>query len=161
MKVSATHYPLSRRVARRLWTAALAGGTLLSLANTGLAQTHYEDPLPQYEGWGADFFGPYTITLIFVVLLGVGVYIWRKRRNAGWEDVVVPKPKARVATPQPAEHSSLPTNQKQARTASLEHERHLRASASQPDGPPADIEQSVYGAYFPAQWDPKLGIHVT
>ncbi len=147
MKVSATHYPLSRRVARRLWTAALAGGTLLSLANTGLAQTHYEDPLPQYEGWGADFFGPYTITLIFVVLLGVGVYIWRKRRNAGWEDVVVPKPKARVATPQPAEHSSLPTNQKQARTASLEHERHLRASASQPDGPPADIEQSVYGAY--------------
>jgi HEAT repeat protein len=144
MKSTATHQSLSRRVARHLCTAALAVAFLSAAAITGYAQTHYEDPLPQSEGM--EFFGPYTITFIFVLLL-VGVIIYRKKTSEKVEDVITPNPKARVASPAPAEGQAAQAGQKQSRPAAGESERLSRGGAAPWEGAPPEDERSAFGAY--------------
>jgi HEAT repeat protein len=125
----------------------LAVAFLSCAAITSYAQTRTDDPLPQSEGFSLDFFGPYTITFIFVALL-VGVIIYRKRSSRPVEDVITPNPKSRVATPAPVEAPAAQPGQRQSRPAAAENERHPRsATASQWDANQPEEERSAFGAY--------------
>jgi HEAT repeat protein len=146
MMLIATHNSVSRRVARHLCTTALAVAFLSCAAITSYAQTHYEDPLPQSEGLSLDFFGPYTMTFIFVALL-VGVIIYRKKMSGRNEDVITPNPKPRVASPAAAEAPAAQPGQRQSRPAAAESERQPRANATQWDANQPEEERSAFGAY--------------
>ena len=145
MKLTATHDSLSRRFARHLCTAVLAGASLSCAVITGYAQTRTEDPLPQSEGFSLDFLGPYTITFLFVALL-VGVIIYRKKRSGKVEDVITPNPKPRVPSP-PVEPQAAQPGHRQSRQAASESERPARSNAIHWDANQPEEERSAFGAY--------------
>jgi len=148
MKSTATHNSLSRRFARHLCTAALAVATLSCAAITCNAQTRYDEPLPQTEGFSLDLFGPYTITFVFVALLGVILFYRWKNRTRRVEDVITPNPKARVASPAPVEVPSPQSGHKPSRATAVESERHPRGGAPAPwDANQPEEERSAFGAY--------------
>jgi HEAT repeat protein len=124
-------------------TFALLAAALLLLCASGSAQAAIQEAAADDSSW---ILSPYTLG-IALVLVVVGLIIYRKRKAAGWVDVTDPVKSPRTTVR--SEHPQL-TNARVAPepVAGLERRSPVIEGAQVWEKPsPVEVEASVYGAY--------------
>lgn len=124
-------------------TVAILAAALLLLCASGTAHAAIQEAAADDSSW---FLSPYTLSIALVLVL-VGLIVYKKRKAAGWVDVGEP-----VKSPRPVVRSAKPqlTNARVApeMTIDIEHRSPVIEGAQVWEKPsPVEVEASVYGAY--------------
>jgi HEAT repeat protein len=124
-------------------TVAVLAAALLLLCTSGTAHAAIQEAAADDSSW---LFSPYTLTIALVLVL-VGLVVYKKRKASGWVDVTDP-----VKSPRPVVRSENPqlTNARVTPEPATLVERRAPVSEGtqvweRPS--PVEVETSVYGAY--------------
>jgi HEAT repeat protein len=123
-------------------TVALLAAALLLLCASGTAHAAIQEAAADDSSW---ILSPYTLTVALVLVL-VGLFVYKKRKASGWVDVSEP-----VKSPRTTARSETPqlTNARVApEPATLVERRSQVIEGAQWEKPSlVEVETSVYGAY--------------
>jgi len=144
INVTPTHSSVLRRAARRIFNALLTAGVFLGAVNVHAQQL--DAPPTQSEGFISDGALTWGIPVLIVVVL-VGLLLYRKMTAHKRADVIVAKPQPRAVVPTTDVAVAQASRKPVAPAGAIESERPRRANAAGWEAVPPDYGHNAFGAY--------------